>query len=271
MERIKEALEKARLQQGESPGRTSARPHNPPTGEVGVDDVPITYSQTKVQTLSPAVLKRNRVFVGTEQDAAATAYKMLRTQVLQRMVAKGWNALAITSPGPGHGKTLTAINLAFSLAKEVHYTVLLVDLDMKRPSIHSYLGLTPAKGISDFMLRGTPLNEVMINPGVERLVILPGRESLADSSELLSSPKMAQMVDELKSRYPSRFILFDLPPLLSASDAMAFAPYVDAALMVIEEGKTKKEELQNALGLMGQTEIIGTVLNKSHEKVDPYY
>ena len=82
---------------------------------------------------------------------------------------------------------------------------------------------------------------------------------------------MAQMVDELKSRYPSRFILFDLPPLLSASDAMAFAPYVDAALMVIEEGKTKKEELQNALGLMGQTEIIGTVLNKSHEKVDPYY
>jgi capsular exopolysaccharide synthesis family protein len=196
---------------------------------------------------------------------------MLRTQVLQRMNAHQWNALAITSPGSGQGKTLTAINLAISLAREVRHTVLLADFDLRNPSIHKYFDFAPRYGINDYLVYDTPLPEILLNPGIERLVILPGRESLFNSSEMLASPKMTQLVTELKDRYPSRFVLFDLPPLLSADDALAFAPFVDSVLLILEEGKTKRDDVQRAVGLLHHTNIIGTVLNKSEEAIDSYY
>lgn len=269
MERIKEALEKARAQQGQSKAIPASGPALDKAASASEEG--ITYSHTRVYKVSPAALREKRVIAGSQNDEAMAAYKMLRTQVLQRMVSRGWNSLAITSPGSGQGKTLTAVNLAVSLAREAHHTVLLVDLDMRNPRVHECFGLTPEKGISDFLLRGTPLSEILVNPGIERLVLLPGRESLPNSSEILSSPKMAQMVDELKSRYPSRFVLFDLPPSLSADDSLAFAPYVDAALLVIEEGKTTTDELMQTMNLLAQLQIVGTVLNKSSEKIVPYY
>jgi Mrp family chromosome partitioning ATPase len=94
-------------------------------------------------------------------------------------------------------------------------------------------------------------------------VILPGGTPLGNSGEMLNSPKMKQLVEELKERYRSRIILFDLPPLLSSADALAFSPYVDAALMVIEEGKSPAEEIQRAAELLQNTRLIGTVLNKA--------
>ena len=270
MERIKQALEKARQEQGAQPAATI---NQPSTGEPGQTTAsgPIVYSQTRTTKARPEILARHRIIADQSPSPAATAYNMLRTQVLQRIVAKGWNALALTSPGPGQGKTLTAINLAISLAREVNYTVLLVDLDLRNPSIHRYFGLDIKAGISDFLLHGTPLSEILVNPGIDSVVLLPGREPIINSSEMLSSPMMQRLVEELKSRYPTRFVLFDLPPLLSAADALAFAPYVDAALMVIEEGGTTREELENAMTLLGQTQILGTVLNKSSEKITPYY
>ena len=101
--------------------------------------------------------------------------------------------------------------------------------------------------------------------------MLPGRGSMTNSSEMLSSPKMVQLVDELKNRYPGRIIIFDMPPLFYADDVLAFSPYVDASLLVLEEGKTKDEELVRAVDLLSSTNIIGTVLNKSSENIDNYY
>jgi len=198
-------------------------------------------------------------------DGADAAYRMLRTRVFQKLMANDWNSLAITSPGDNHGKTLTALNLAISLAREVNYTVLLVDFDLKQPGIHKYLGLQPQFGISDFILHDTPLNRILINPGIERLVLLPGRESLVNSSEMLKSRKMVQLVNELKSRYPSRIIIFDLPPLLETDDALAFSPYVETILLVIEEGRTTQEEIEQSMSLLRETNLMGTVLNKSRE------
>ncbi|MGE0385224.1 MAG: CpsD/CapB family tyrosine-protein kinase [Gammaproteobacteria bacterium] len=284
MERIQQALERARQEQAARKPAPDARPRiaeardvsdsQPVTAETlghAVPESQISYSLTQVVKAVPEALKRNRIVAGNDSDPAATAYKMLRTQVLQKLVEKGWNALAITSPGMGNGKTLTAINLAISLAREVHHTVLLGDLDMRHPSIHTYFGLTPEFGISDFLLRDVPMQDILINPGIERLVLLPGREVLNNSSELLASPKMAKLVSELKSRYPSRIVIFDLPPILSADDALAFAPHVDAALLVIEDGKTTRAEVEHALSLMRNTSLLGTVLNKSSVAPGAYY
>ncbi|MCP4043270.1 MAG: CpsD/CapB family tyrosine-protein kinase [Gammaproteobacteria bacterium] len=278
MERIKQALERARQeQQGRQPQPpATAKPPEPqpdtPGPEKTIPGTPsqITYSSTHSFMVQPRVLQENRVVTGLEADVVTAAYKMLRTQVLQRMREKGWNVLAVTSAGSGEGKTLTAVNLAVSLAKDVNHSVLLVDLDLRRPSVHRYFGFTPEKGLSDHLLADTPLPEILFNPGMERLVILPSREPMLHSSEVLSSPKMVQLVEELKSRYPARLVLFDLPPLLSADDALAFTPYVDAALVVIEEGKTNREQLLTAMDFLSVTNVLGTVLNKSEEAMDTY-
>jgi len=281
MERIKQALELAR-QQRESLGQTERR-REPPAGAAAPlraerpqpppdepEDASIRYVHTRVQPVSPELLERNRVLNGAAQDDATTAYKLLRTQVLQRMAARDWNALAVTSAGPGEGKTLTAVNLAISLAHEVHYTVLLVDLDLRRPAVHKCLGLEPEYGLGDFLLHKQPLHEILINPGIERLVVLPSKTPVHNSSEMLASPRMAALVRELKTRYPRRFVLFDLPPLLAADDALAFSPHVDAALLVIEDGATRKPELQQALQLLQGTHLLGTVLNRSQERLSQY-
>lgn len=272
MERIKEALERARAERVEGsgdPGRSKpglARSRGPESGREGAGSVahkrPV-YTNTRSITLDPDYLRAHRVIVDGASGDAAESYKLLRTQVLQRLRANNWNTLGITATRQGQGKTLTSINLAISLAMEVNQTVLLVDLDLRRPSLARALTKEHLAGISDYLIGRLDVAEILINPGFERLVILPGNEPMMHSSEQLSSPRMVQLVEELKTRYPDRIVLFDLPPLLMGDDVIAFAPHLDALLLVLEEGKTTKDELMRAYDLLEGHHIIGTVLNKS--------
>jgi len=263
MERIKQALEKAREERLKTGGATT--PLNASSG-VATPASQIMYTHTRTEEVPVSFLREQRVITAVESGAFTDAYQILRTQVLQRLRENHWNALAVTSPGTDEGKTLTAINLAISLAREVDYTVLLVDADLRNPSVHTYFGIKPERGLSDYLTDDVPLADLLIHPsGIGRFVILPGGKPLDNSSEMLNSPKMARLVEELKSRYRSRIVLFDLPPLLATADALAFSPYVDAALLVVEEGKTPAQEIQRATELLQNTKLIGTVLNKSRE------
>ncbi|MDA8364294.1 MAG: CpsD/CapB family tyrosine-protein kinase [Gammaproteobacteria bacterium] len=261
MERIKEALERAREERFKI-GDTGVMRDAPGPAPAAAQ---IMYTHTRTEEVPINVLRDMRVIAAVDSAGFTDAYGILRTQVLQRLRDKKWNALAVTSPGTAEGKTLTAINLAISLAREVDYTVLLVDADLRDPAVHTYFGIHPEKGLSDYLLNDTPLSELLVHPsGIGRFVVLPGGQRLDNSSEMLNSPKMVRLVDELKARYSSRIVLFDLPPLLSTADALAFSPYVDAALLVVEEGVTPASEIQRAAELLSQnTQIIGTVLNKA--------
>ena len=260
MERIKQALERAREERlrtsgVEAPSTTSGATQA--TGE-------ILYTRSRSADAPKGLLREQRVVSAFENGEFTDAYKILSTQVLHKLQDNRWNALAVTSPNAGEGKTLTAINLAISLAKEVTYTVLLVDADLRDPSVHRYFGLQPERGLSDYLLNDAPLADLLIHPaGIPRFVILPGGKPLSNSTEMLSSPKMTRLVEELKTRYASRIVLFDVPPLLSSADTLAFSPYVDAALLVIEEGKTGAQHARRAIALLANTQLIGTVLNKS--------
>ena len=129
--------------------------------------------------------------------------------------------------------------------------------------MHEFFGLPQQKGLSEFMLDEAELPELLIrSPNLEHLVVLPGGRPLPNSAEMLNSPRTRQLVEELKNRYPKRIIVFDLPPVLATADAVAFVPYVDAALLVIEDGKNSEQDLWQAVELLARTEIIGTVLNK---------
>lgn len=263
MERIKQALELAQRQAAAAPAAASiaARVSRPGYADSG-GDVSVTYTETRRIPLSASVMEKHRLIAGSGKDAVTSAYKVLRTQVLQRLKGNNWNALAVVSAKHREGKSVTAVNLAISLAQEVTHTVLLVDLNLHDPTLHRFFDYHPPHGLSDYLTNGVALKEVLFNPGIDRLVVLPAGSALANSSEMLSSPKMTALVDELKARYPSRIVLFDLPPLLSSDDALAFAPYVDAALLVIQDGATDRDELMRAMSLLGETPVIGSVLNK---------
>jgi capsular exopolysaccharide synthesis family protein len=234
-------------------------------------DLKIVYTQTRTVNVAPEVFERNRVIAGLNDAAVNGAYKMLRTQVLQRMRAHGWSTLVVTSPAAGEGKTLTAVNLAISLAKEVNHTVLLVDLDLRRPSVARYFGYAPVLGLREHLLDEVPLTDIMFTPGIDRLAVLPGGGPLAESSELLTAPKMVRLARELKDRYARRVVIYDMPPLLLADDVLAFAPHLDAVLLVVEEGRTRKDELRRATEMLKGINVVGTALNKAADTGGAYY
>jgi len=238
----------------------------------------IKYTQTQKISLDLGLLREQRIIYGMDEKPIIDSYKLLRTRVMTRMQQNDWKTLGITSTSPNEGKTLTAINLAISIAMKHNYTVMLVDADLRRPSVHDYLGLKPELGLSDYLIHGTPIQDILIHPNIERIVILPGNEgvngSTEQSSEFLASPKMLQLVQELRTRYPSRLVLFDLPPVLIGDDVVAFSPHLDTTMLVVEDGKTQSEEFARALHLLEGVDVIGTVLNKSAElgkNYDYYY
>jgi exopolysaccharide/PEP-CTERM locus tyrosine autokinase len=192
------------------------------------------------------------------------AFKILRTQVMHRFRENDWNVLGVTSPSHGEGKTLTAVNLAVSLAMDTAQTVLLVDTNLRSPSVHEVFGLNDYPGLADYLLDNQSLEDLLVHPGIGRFVLLPGGRPVSNSTEILTSPKMLALVEELKHRYPARVVIFDLPPLLHTADVIAFSPYTDALLLVVEEGRTTAEEVQRALSLIKNSRpVLGTVLNKA--------
>jgi capsular exopolysaccharide synthesis family protein len=263
MEKLKKALERAQATRSIA-HRSEWRQQEVPSKGGGSCDK-IIYTKTKTIDVQSDTLRDKCIIADSDNHAVTGAYKVLRTHVLQRMRSNNWNTLAITSPTGGNGKTVTAINLAISLSKDVNQTVLLVDLALRRPTIQKYFSLKDLTGISDYLSGDIELSEILFNPGIERLVILPGNKPFDNSSEMLSSPKMVNLVKEIKNYYPGRIIIFDTPPILSCDDTLAFSPFVDSLMLVIEDSKTKKAELERAIQLIDKEKLIGTILNKSSD------
>lgn len=259
MDRLRTALQLYKNEQGTTASKSSSGPLNSQTVPP-----PIVYTKTRSMDIPRSVLRQRRVMAAYDKGPFVDAFKILRTQVVHRLRENGWNVLGVTSPGHGEGKTLTAVNLAVSLAMETTQTVLLVDANLRNPSVHEVFGLKDCPGLADYLLDNTPVENLLVHPGIGRFVLLPGGRAISNSTEVLTSPKMLALVEEFKHRYPSRIIIFDLPPLLHTADVLAFSPYTDALLLVVEEGKTTAENVQRALLLVKDSRpVLGTVLNKA--------
>ena len=220
------------------------------------------YINSRHVKLDGKVVAENRCVGALARPCEIDSYKVLRTQVSQLTKKEGKNTIMVTSARPGEGKTLTAINLALSFAMEFDQTVLLVDCDLKQQSIHKILGIESRQGLADYLVNGTDLSQLIMWPGIEKFTFLSGGRPLSDSSELLGSPRMKELVSEMKDRYTERYIIFDVPPVLTVADALAFAPLVDGILVVVEAGKTSIEDVNKAISLLPQEKILGLVLNK---------
>jgi len=211
-------------------------------------------------------LKERRVISASDAQPAGHAYRMLRTQVLQRARSNGLTTLGVISAVNGEDKTLTAVNLALSLAAEPNQTVLLLDLDLRRPAVARTLGLAAERGLESWFAGDMPTRNVCYGvEGVERFFVFPTMAPVSGSSEVLAGIATRKLFTELKGRDPGRLLIVDLPPVLLSDDALTVAPLLDAVVLVVNERRTKREDIVRVVELLGNTRIVGTVLNRSSE------
>ncbi|WP_419783406.1 polysaccharide biosynthesis tyrosine autokinase [Maridesulfovibrio sp.] len=289
MSKLLKAVEKARqnrMQRDEQvveahsgvPGDQAGTKVPPPAPEQGGDPIVDTavaegkavslpkkfYSDDIV--LDEMGLANSRILTKHSSASFTDIYNLLRTQIFHRTKRDNHNVLMVTSAMPGEGKTITSINLAISIAREVDQFALLVDTDMRNPSIHKYLGIDVEKGLTDHLLHDIPVPDLLIKPGINKLSFLPAGEPIKGSTEILGSPKLQELITEMKERYPDRYVVFDCPDLLHAPDALVFSSYVDGIIFVVEAGKTSREYVQKALNLLEGRNIVGIVLNKTEKE-----
>lgn len=223
--------------------------------------------------IDKAAVEANGVMVGhNADDRALRAYRILRTRVQHRLESQGWSAIGVTSSAPSEGKSLTAINLSIALAKDPGTWVFLVDLDLQRPRVASYLGMGFQAGLSDYIAGNAHFDDILYSVGVDRLTVIPNRHAIDSSSDLLGSPRISEFCSALKAEQPHHVIIYDLPPVLVSDDVLKCSTHMDAALFIVAEGATPRSTLRRASEAMRGINVLGLVLNRSTEtQVDLYY
>ncbi len=224
------------------------------------------YSQSRTVHLDPGFIVRNRCIAYMDNCPEAEAFRVLRTRLLQRTRGAGGNTIMVTSALPEEGKTLVTINLALTFAREFEHTVLLVDGDLRKQSVHKYLGTAGEKGLIDYLADGMPVTELMTWPGIEKMTLISGGRPFHESAEMLGSPRMKELIADMKGRYPERYILFDAPPIMAGADVLTLAPLVDHIIVVVRAGKTSMEDVRKALGYLPKAKVLGLVLNHCEPK-----
>ena len=248
-----------------SPRRLAASPSTTPADapplQGAAQPLHIEFTTTRVRADARAHLSRLPGVVGNDRAKLAETFRMLRNQVLQRLHAQGHNLLAVTSPRRTQGKSLTALNLALTLAADHDLAVLLIDADLSGGGLQKLFGLADLPGLGEHLAHGVPLPGLLVNPGVERLVLLPaGQGSGLNSAELLASRAAQLLVHDMRQRYADRIIVFDLPAVLDTADAVAFLPHVQATLVVVEEHTSALADLERCRELLAPFHVIGTVM-----------
>jgi len=209
--------------------------------------------------------RERRLVAFLDDHPVAEQYRKLRTQLRAHAQATGDRCFLITSPGSGDGKTLTALNLAISMAREVDQTVLLVDANLHAPAVAQLLGLDPQVGLANYLEGRAEVSDCLLRTDVGKLTLFAGVGANAGAAELLDSQRMRDLVAELKGRYPDRTILFDGPGVEGAADPIILSRFVDAILLVVREGTTQAPTLAQALAVLPADKLLGTVLTASLE------
>lgn len=205
------------------------------------------------------------------QSPVTEQYRSLRTNLQALNPQKPIKVITITSSIHGEGKTITAINLAISMAHDLNKNkILLIDADMRRSRISSYLGINSDAGLSDLITNGIDLDKTLLNIGISNLTILPAGKSINNSAELLGSLKMKNLIGILKAKYD--FIIFDTPPITPVTDAGLIGAMTDGVVMVIQTDRTQRGIVKHSEGLLkqAQAKLLGYILTNVQYHVPAY-
>jgi protein-tyrosine kinase len=261
MSRIEEAIEKAKSLRGKAKSsETVERAVHAPTTELLKTDV-------KDIPASPYLVALSDPYSPITEE-----YRKLKSKIVQLTHVGGFqNTLMITSTMADEGKSITALNLAITMAQEYDHTVLLVDADLRKPALNKYLGMKPELGLSDVLTKDVDIRDVLVQTGIGKLVFLPSGGSLANPVELFLSKKMKDLIRELKHRYTDRYIIFDTPPILPFAEVQSIATIMDGVVFVVREGHAPVSAIKEAMSLLKDTKMFGVVYNDAQVSLDRQY
>lgn len=250
MSRIEKAIERANILR-------ELEKDNGATKKIVPHSTPDIKAKVSVKVNNPYL-----VVINEPLSPAAEEYRKLKSMVV-KLTKKGklQNTIMVTSTAAGEGKTLTALNLAITLAEEYDHTVLLIDADLRQPSIHRYLGIQPKIGLSDCLSNGTEIGHAIIKTGIGNLSVLAAGSQVSNPVELLLSNKMKALVEEMKHRYADRYIIFDTPPVLPFAEAHSIGAVVDGVIFVVREGSASINDIKEALNMLKDANILGVTYN----------
>lgn len=250
MGRIEDALEKA-----------DKRVHRPPlavkTPPIGGAGIP------RKLNMDPDRISNNKlVAIKDPASPEAEEFRKLKKALMRESLGPDGcgNVILVTSATPREGKSLVTLNLAASLAQEYDHTVLVVDADLRKPTCHLPFNIVQSPGLSDYILDGMALEQVLVRTGIGKLVLLPSGRPADNLCEMYSSNTMRSLIQEMKHRYPDRIILIDTPPILTFAETRILADQADAVILVVRERQCSLKALQECIKYIDK-KLLGVVYN----------
>jgi len=259
MSRIEKALEKA----------SQLRQRNPdaPPAKTPVQACAIPGSSDTEYPYEPRISQVNNPFLVSANDTGSPIseeYKKLKSLLVGMERQDGFaNVIMVTSAIAGEGKSITALNLALSLAQEMDHTVLLVDADLRKPSIHRYLDLNPVAGLADILEERADMGTALIHTGIGRLVVLPAGKVTHNPVELFTSQRFAQFIQDIKHRYRDRYVIIDTPPILPFAETRTLSKLVDGVIFVVKERMASQASIAEGISALDGARKLGLVYNEA--------
>ncbi|MDD5565355.1 MAG: CpsD/CapB family tyrosine-protein kinase [Candidatus Omnitrophica bacterium] len=205
------------------------------------------------------------------KSTVSEQYRTLRTNLQSQNPKNPVRAITITSSTHSEGKTITAINLAISMAKDLNKKqILLVDADLRRASMSKYLGVKAELGLADLISNGTNMDDTLLNLGIDNLTFLPAGKSSHNPAELFASDKLPKLISQLRSKYD--YLIFDTPPIIPVTDAGLLGAQTDGVIMVIQAERTQKGVVKHSEGLLKQAQarLLGYILTNIQYHIPGY-
>ena len=249
MSTIQEAIAKARAARGDAP--------TPVAAPVGDD----TWDSLTVFKPSIRRLRRNRV-VAADGGRPAMDFDVIRTRMMQVMAANGWKRVAITSPTAACGKSTMVMYLAYWLSRHRDHRTMVLEMDMRKPSLSRAMQIPGEHQFSRVLEGRAPFEDHAVRVN-DNLIFATNVNAVAGSAELLQSPGTAAVLDDLTARYAPDTMLFDMPPMLTGDDTMAFISRVDCVLLLAAAEETSIKQIDKCeRDIASQTNVMGVILNK---------
>jgi len=269
MGKIFDALEKASKQTVQKGSPVSGK-NKTKSRDISGKGVVVPFADPK-NSMAGRNFDRNLVVFHNPQSVEAELFKVLKTNLLFPSNGKPSKSIMVTSAIPGDGKSFVSANLAISIAQGIEEHVLLIDADIRNPSLNRYFNIGQGDGLSEYLATGSDVSTSFVKTSVEKLTILPAGRPPSNPTELLTTQKMKVLLAEVTKRYEDRFIIIDSAPPSMAPETAAIAKYVDGVVIIVKAGQTPRNAVLELVEQLGKEKILGLVLNYSDQSVKKYY
>jgi capsular exopolysaccharide synthesis family protein len=236
---------------------------------LSTDEPTLKFRKNETEGLELPPEKEAPILIVRPETIAAEEFRKLKTQIFHRLPNPP-HFILVTSTVPQEGKTMVAFNLALAISQEIHRKAILIDGDLRKPSIHLEEHPNP-KGLSDYLLNQTPLFDILLNTGEEGLQIIPAGSPTRKSAELIGSRKMSELFISLRELRDDTYVIIDSSPIISTAEPALLSKLVDGIILVVMGGRASKEFVRRAVKSIDRQKIIGIVLNQIDMNPSSYY